>query len=138
MIQEIFGVNAHIRSVADKYAAEGYHVVSPALFDRAERGVELGYGKAEAQKGVALRAAIPLEETLHDVQAAVAAVEGVRQGRAGRLLLGRLAGLAVGGARAGACGDRRLLWLDDRRQSRRRAALPGDAPLRRDRTAASR
>ena len=43
VIQEIFGVNAHIRSVADGYAAQGYHVIAPAMFDRVERGVELGY-----------------------------------------------------------------------------------------------
>ena len=43
VIQEIFGVNAHIREVADGYAADGYAVLAPALFDRVERGVELGY-----------------------------------------------------------------------------------------------
>ena len=43
VIQEIFGVNSHIRSVCDGYAADGYRVVAPALFDRAERGVDIGY-----------------------------------------------------------------------------------------------
>jgi carboxymethylenebutenolidase len=42
IVQEIFGVNSHMRRVADAFAAEGYRVVCPALFDRAERGVELG------------------------------------------------------------------------------------------------
>jgi carboxymethylenebutenolidase len=41
--QEIFGVNSHIRAVCDDYAAQGYVAVAPALFDRAERSVELGY-----------------------------------------------------------------------------------------------
>lgn len=43
IVQEIFGVNEHIRSVADRYAALGYHAIAPALFDRAESGVELRY-----------------------------------------------------------------------------------------------
>ncbi|MFQ5763753.1 MAG: dienelactone hydrolase family protein [Rhodospirillales bacterium] len=43
VIQEVFGVNGHIRDVADGYAAEGYLAVAPALFDRFERGIELGY-----------------------------------------------------------------------------------------------
>ena len=47
VIQEIFGVNAHIRWVADGYAADGYYVVAPAVFDRSERGVELGYEGAD-------------------------------------------------------------------------------------------
>ena len=43
VIQEIFGVNQHMRKVADSYAAEGYAVLAPALFDRAERNFEVGY-----------------------------------------------------------------------------------------------
>jgi carboxymethylenebutenolidase len=43
LIQEIFGVNSHIRSIADDYAGQGFHVISPALFDRVQRGLELGY-----------------------------------------------------------------------------------------------
>ena len=43
VIQEIFGVNSHIRNVADRFAAAGFDALAPALFDRAERGLELGY-----------------------------------------------------------------------------------------------
>ena len=43
VLQEIFGVNAHIRRVADGFAAEGYLAIAPALFDRAKPGVELDY-----------------------------------------------------------------------------------------------
>lgn len=75
LIQEIFGVNAHIRSVADDYAAEGYHVISPAIFDRAERGVDLAYDKPSMEKGVALRSQIPIDDTLLDVAAAVDALK---------------------------------------------------------------
>lgn len=72
LIQEIFGVNRHIRDVADGYAADGYHVVAPALFDRAERDVELGYDKAAVDRGIALRKEIALDAMLSDVAAAVA------------------------------------------------------------------
>jgi len=44
VLQEIFGVNAHIRSVADRFARAGYLAIAPALFDRAQRDVELAYG----------------------------------------------------------------------------------------------
>ena len=51
VIQEIFGVNAHIRSVVDRYAAAGFVAVAPALFDRVERGVELGYDAEGGKRG---------------------------------------------------------------------------------------
>lgn len=57
VVQEIFGVNSHIRAVADSYAHEGYLVIAPALFDRAERGVELGYAAPDQQRGITLKAA---------------------------------------------------------------------------------
>src|SRR5262249_37919233 len=43
VVQEIFGVNSHIRSVADGYAADGYLAIAPAFFDRVEKGFESGY-----------------------------------------------------------------------------------------------
>src|SRR6516225_7732185 len=58
VLQEIFGINAHIRSVADRFAAAGYLAIAPALFERVERGIELGYGPADMQRGSALKAAI--------------------------------------------------------------------------------
>jgi carboxymethylenebutenolidase len=54
VIQEAFGVNSHIRSVADGYARDGFLAVAPALFDRIERGVELGYTGEDWQKGITL------------------------------------------------------------------------------------
>ncbi len=47
VIQEIFGVNSHIRAVADGYAAEGYLALAPATFHRVKPGVELGYTEAD-------------------------------------------------------------------------------------------
>ena len=67
VIQEIFGVNRHIRSVVDGYARDGFLAVAPALFDRVERGVELAYEGPDAQKGVALMQKIDLDEALVDV-----------------------------------------------------------------------
>jgi carboxymethylenebutenolidase len=76
IVQEIFGVNAHIRRVCDGYAMDGYHVISPAIFDRAERNVELAYEKPDMDRGVALRASIPIDKTLLDVAAAVEKLKG--------------------------------------------------------------
>jgi len=50
VIQEIFGVNSHVREVCDGFAADGYLAIAPALFDRAERDVELGYEEEDRQK----------------------------------------------------------------------------------------
>ena len=74
VVQEIFGVNAHMRRVCDELAGYGYRVVSPALFDRVERGVELGYSEADVQRGLALRAPIEEAAVLRDIEAAAAAL----------------------------------------------------------------
>ena len=74
VIQEIFGVNPHIREVADGYAAAGYFAIAPAMFHRAKHGVELGYTPDDMQAGMALKAAIealPDMAFMADVQAAV-------------------------------------------------------------------
>jgi carboxymethylenebutenolidase len=71
LLHEIFGVNPHIREVVDGYARRGYLTISPALFDRAERGVEMGYDHAAVSKGRDLRNAIPWDATLLDLQAAI-------------------------------------------------------------------
>ena len=72
VVQEIFGVNAHIRDVVDRYGAMGYRAVAPALFDRLERGVELGYSEETVTQGRAMRGAIDWDDTVRDVGAAVA------------------------------------------------------------------
>ena len=74
VLQEIFGVNAHIRAVADGYAADGYLAVAPATFDRVKRNVELGYTPDDIQAGAALKAeveALPAPGVLQDIQAAI-------------------------------------------------------------------
>ena len=54
VLQEIFGVNSHIRAVADRLAARGYLAVAPATFARVKAGVELGYEAQDMQDGMAL------------------------------------------------------------------------------------
>lgn len=74
VLQEIFGVNAHIREVADGYAAAGYLAIAPATFHRAKAGVELGYTADDMQAGMALKAAIeglPAPGVMADIQATV-------------------------------------------------------------------
>lgn len=71
VIQEVFGVNGHIRSVCDDFAAQGYAVVAPALFDRLESGVELDYDEASLARGRELRTALGWEHPVRDVAAAV-------------------------------------------------------------------
>lgn len=75
VLQEIFGVNSHIRSVADRYAAQGYVAVAPAMFARVKPNVELGYTEEDMQTGFALKGAVealPEPGVLRDVEAAVA------------------------------------------------------------------
>jgi len=74
--QEIFGVNSHIRAVCDGYAADGYLVVAPALFDRVEREVELGYQSDDIERGRKLREPISLEQALMDMEAGAKEVAG--------------------------------------------------------------
>lgn len=74
LVQEIFGVNAHIRAVADRFAADGYAVLAPALFDFVERGVELGYDEAGTQRGRELREALGFERAIAGVAAAAQAL----------------------------------------------------------------
>lgn len=74
VLQEIFGVNSHIRAVADGYAADGYFVVAPATFHRVQVGVELGYTEADMGEGFRLKTAVEaLGEpgVMPDIQAAI-------------------------------------------------------------------
>ena len=84
VVQEIFGVNHHIRGVCDKFAASGYIAVAPALFDRAERGIEYGYQQADIDKGLAVMRKLDLNNAMTDVKAALTiAKEGGKVGIVG-------------------------------------------------------
>ncbi len=74
LIQEIFGVNAHIRSVADAYAADGYVVLAPDVFWRSKPRVELGYDQAGAATGIEYMQATPMPTFVSDLGATVSAL----------------------------------------------------------------
>jgi len=71
VVQEAFGVNGHIRSVADGFANDGFLAIAPALFDRIERGVELGYEGEDREKGIALARQLNPDNSVKDIAAAV-------------------------------------------------------------------
>ncbi|HEY0768063.1 MAG TPA: dienelactone hydrolase family protein [Steroidobacteraceae bacterium] len=75
VIQEIFGVNAHIRKLTDGFAAAGYTAIAPCLFDRVRRGIELGYSAADMQEGSGYVKQLTPETTLRDLAAALAVVK---------------------------------------------------------------
>jgi carboxymethylenebutenolidase len=85
VVQEIFGVNAHIRSVADQYAAEGFVAIAPAYFDPVQRGVELGYDQDGMAKGRELISELGLDRAV-SITAAAAGIlqdEGLKVGVVG-------------------------------------------------------
>jgi carboxymethylenebutenolidase len=97
LLQEIFGVNGHIRAVAQDFAAQGYTVIAPCLFDRIRRGIELGYSPAEVQEGAGYRAQLKPETTMKDIAAAVAVVRNSgRTATVGYCWGGTLSYLAAG------------------------------------------
>jgi len=95
VLQEIFGVNHHIRQVCDRFAARGYAVIAPSLFDRAERGVELGYTAPDIQRGIALRAQIAEADVVADIDAAATALGAASTGVVGYCWGGTLAWLGA-------------------------------------------
>jgi carboxymethylenebutenolidase len=107
VVQEIFGVNSHIRAVADGFAADGYLAIAPALFDRVKRGYETGYSQPEIQAGVALMQQVGWDNAIKDVTAAVEAVS--HAGRVG------IVGYCWGGA---------VAWLAAARVPGIAAAVP--------------
>jgi carboxymethylenebutenolidase len=96
VLQEIFGVNAHIRAVTDSYAAEGYTAIAPSLFDRVRRGIQLGYGPEDKPQAIGTVQQLKPEETIKDMAAAIAVVKSSgRVGTVGFCWGGRLAYLAA-------------------------------------------
>jgi carboxymethylenebutenolidase len=83
VIQEIFGVNNHMRNMCARFAAAGYAVVAPALFDRTERNVELGYTDDDVTRGRTLRGQVPDAGVMLDVEASAAALPGKTLGIVG-------------------------------------------------------
>jgi carboxymethylenebutenolidase len=98
VLQEAFGVNSHIRSVTDEWAKDGFLAVAPALFDRIERGVELGYTQDDMQKGMAIIRQGDADGRVRDVAAAIDYARretGKKVGVIGYCLGGSMAWLAA-------------------------------------------
>lgn len=86
VLQEIFGVNSHIRDVAERFAKEGYLVVAPSTFARVKKGVELGYSEADMNAGLAIKTevdALPAPGVLQDIQTAVDYAASQQVGKVG-------------------------------------------------------
>ncbi|HSY09182.1 MAG TPA: dienelactone hydrolase family protein [Steroidobacteraceae bacterium] len=81
IVQEVFGVNSHIRAVTDAYAKEGFVAIAPCMFDRVRRGIELGYSAEELQEGQGYVKQLQEEQTRADLAAAIAVVKN--SGRVG-------------------------------------------------------
>jgi carboxymethylenebutenolidase len=98
VVQEIFGVNAHIRSVADGYARDGFLAVAPALFDRIEPGVELGYEGADMERARSFIPKLDVKKSVLDAKTAMdyaAGATGKRVGVIGYCYGGTIAWLAA-------------------------------------------
>jgi carboxymethylenebutenolidase len=107
VIQEIFGVNSHIQSVADGYAADGYVAIAPALFDRLQKGYDTGYSQPEIQAGIAMMQKLDWKNTMADTQAAID--EAKKSGKVG------IVGYCYGGT---------VCWLASARASGLSACAP--------------
>ena len=70
VIQEIFGLNGHVRDVCDRFAAQGYVAIAPALFDRLKPGIELGYDEAGLKEGFGYMQQVGNDTPILDIQAA--------------------------------------------------------------------
>ena len=81
VIQEIFGVNHHIRAVADFYASQGYLAVAPAVYDRVEPDFECGYTQDDVKTGAGIRGKLDNAKLMLDLNAAVA--EAAKAGKVG-------------------------------------------------------
>ena len=97
VVQEIFGVNHHIKNVTDSFAVDGHVSLAPAIFDRAEPGFETGYAPADIERGRAVRQKVGLDHMLMDITAAVTelAKTGLKVGVVGYCLGGTLAWLSA-------------------------------------------
>ena len=118
VVQEIFGVNAHMRSVADRYAAEGFVAIAPAYFDPVERGAELGYDQDGVAKGRELIASLGLDRAVAITAAAAKLMqdEGLKVGVVGFCWGGTVALLAntrIGLPAVGYYGARNVPFLDE-------------------------
>jgi carboxymethylenebutenolidase len=116
VIQEIFGVNAHIRDVADRYAQAGYTAIAPALFDHIEKNVELEYNEAGMTKGIDLVGKLGFDLPIEDIKAAAAHI--AKAGKVGTVgycwggSLAYLSAIRLGLPGVSYYGGRNVLFVD--------------------------
>ncbi len=91
VIQEIFGVNHHIRDMVDRFAAAGYAVIAPAVYDRVRKGFEVGYTPEDIAKGRDVRMKLDDKQLMLDVEAAAAHLKGKKLGIVGYCFGGTVA-----------------------------------------------
>ena len=92
VVQEIFGVNSHIRAVADRFAAEGYLAIAPAIFDHYEKGFDVGYDAEARARGMAIASKLDLDQLSRDIASAIpVAAEAGKVGIVGYCLGGSVA-----------------------------------------------
>ncbi|GAB3353157.1 dienelactone hydrolase family protein [Lysobacter tyrosinilyticus] len=145
VLQEIFGVNPHIRSVIERLATEGFVALAPCLFDPVEPGVELGYSEAETQRGVDLRTRVGFDRAVDVVEAATDLLqdEGLRTGVIGFCWGGSVSFLAntrLGLPAVSYYGARSVPFLDEAARAplmfhfgaRDKSIPPGDIELHRN------
>jgi carboxymethylenebutenolidase len=118
VVQEIFGVNEHMRNVTDRFAEHGYVAIAPAFFDHIESGVELGYDEAGFKKGQELVAQISFDLAIEDVASAAESIKSAgRIGCVGYCWGGTVAFLAATRLAMPAVsyyGARNVKFLDER------------------------
>ncbi|HEY0506172.1 MAG TPA: dienelactone hydrolase family protein [Lysobacter sp.] len=123
VLQEIFGANAHVRAVAERFAAAGFVALAPALYDPIAPGLELGYDEASTQRGVALRNELGFDRAVDIVRVAAEDLheEGLRVGVVGFCWGGSVAFLAntrLGLPAVSYYGARTLPFLDETTRAR--------------------
>ena len=117
VVQEIFGVNAHIRAVAQRFADEGYTAIAPAFFDHVESGVELDYDKEGIARGRQLASELDMDDVVSDVASAAESIASA--GRIGAVgycwggTVALLADLRLGFPAVSYYGSRNVQYLDE-------------------------
>ncbi len=111
VFQEIFGVNSHIRSIADGFAADGYHAIAPALFQRVQPDFETGYTEEDIKTGRALAQKAGIDDVMKDIAATVKLAAGAGAGGARSGAAGGTAGAAGRVGVVGYCWGGTMSWI---------------------------
>jgi carboxymethylenebutenolidase len=111
VIQEIFGVNSHIKSVADGFAADGYLAIAPSMFDRVQKNVDLGYSPEDIAKGREIRGKVTNDMAVKDAEAAI---------KAAHLAIGSAGKVGI----VGYCWGGLVTWLSAGKTSGLACAVP--------------